>query len=261
MTIGSIALGDFQDAFAAALLGRAGGNAVGLDALTAQPGFRVYRNTVMKGLVDALAANHPAVVSIVGEEWFRAAAHVYARSHLPSVPMLIEYGAAFPDFLATFAPARELPYLADVARLDRLWLESHLAADASPLDASRLAAFPPERLARVRLRVHPATRWHFAPSAPIFSIWRANRDAAHAQELEALEWRGEGALLVRPDDAVEARAIDRAGCAFLDACARGEPAVVALESAARTDASAALDALVARLLGCGAFSDLQEGDS
>ena len=256
----SIALGDFADAFAAALLGRPPPHGVDLDALAAQPGFRVYRNTVMKGCVDALAANFPAVLAVVGEEWFRAAARIYAAANLPTTPMLVEYGATFPAFLAAFEPAQALPYLADVAALDRLWTEAHVAADAAPLDAARLTALAPERVASARLVPHPSARWRWFADAPIFSIWRGNRDASHARDLETLDWRGEGVLLVRPRGAVEARAIDAASCAFIDACARGACAADALSAAAAIDASAPLDALVATLLAADVFSTLDSGE-
>jgi hypothetical protein len=66
--------------------------------LPAPPAFAVYRNTVMKGCIDALQANYPAVARLVGEEWFRAAAAVYARANPPRVPMLAEYGEGFASF-------------------------------------------------------------------------------------------------------------------------------------------------------------------
>jgi hypothetical protein len=48
--------------------------------------FKVYRNTVLKGCVDALAANFPTVLRLVGEDWFRAAAliHVCAEPRAAS---------------------------------------------------------------------------------------------------------------------------------------------------------------------------------
>ena len=60
---GSGALCAFQDAFAEALLAPSGAvaNSPELTRLIAQPGFAVYRNTVMKGCIDALQANYPAV--------------------------------------------------------------------------------------------------------------------------------------------------------------------------------------------------------
>ncbi|MEW6690119.1 MAG: DNA-binding domain-containing protein, partial [Pseudomonadota bacterium] len=84
-------LAAFQDAFAAALAADEPRSA--LPQLGAQPGFAVYRNTVMKGCIDALQANYPAVERLVGEEWFRAAAAVYARAEPPAHASLLDYGA------------------------------------------------------------------------------------------------------------------------------------------------------------------------
>ena len=49
-------LSTFQDSFSAALLGQAA-DAPWLSALESQPGFAVYRNTVLKGCIDGLQTN------------------------------------------------------------------------------------------------------------------------------------------------------------------------------------------------------------
>ncbi|MFY9317646.1 MAG: DNA-binding domain-containing protein [Burkholderiales bacterium] len=232
------AFAPFQDEFVRALL----------DPLQpAPPAFAVYRNTVMKGCIDALRANFPAVARLVGEEWFRAAAAVYTRAQPPRVPMLLEYGRDFDAFLAGFEPAAELPYLPAVARLDRLWTEAHAAADEPALDALALAGLAPERLAALRLRPHAAARWAWH-DLPAYTIWSRNR--AGGEDAAEIEWQGEGALIVRPGDAVQWQPLDAAGCAFLDACARGEP----LAQAAASVPAAGVAALLASLLEAGAFS-------
>ena len=193
--------------------------------LPAPPAFAVYRNTVMKGWIDALQANYPSVARLVGEEWFRAAAAVYARAHPPSVPMLTEYGAGFPVFLESFPPAAELPYLSAVATLDRLWTEAHIARDEPAL--RQFKASP--------VRIHAAARWAFFP-LPAYSIWSRTREGD--ADLGDVEWRAEGALITRPRDAVQWIELDRAECAFLDSCA-----VEKLQAPPR------------RLLEAGAFAD------
>mgnify|MGYP000920526237 CR=1 FL=1 len=138
-----------------------------LDALLAQPGFAVYRNTVAKGCIDALQANYPAVHALVGTDWLRAVAHAFVHQHPPSDGRLMDYGAGFAEFLEGFGPAASLPYLGAVARLDRCWTEAHLAADAPALQAAWLAQQAPEALALLRLHPHPATRWRWpARSTP-----------------------------------------------------------------------------------------------
>ena len=70
-------LSRFQDGFARSLFSAGG------------PAHPVYRNTVLKGCVDALQANFPAVTRLVGEDWFRAAAVVYTRRFPPQAPVLV----------------------------------------------------------------------------------------------------------------------------------------------------------------------------
>lgn len=239
------ALSRFQDDFARMLR----------DAGPLPPGLAVYRNTVMKGWVDALEANYPAVCRLVGVPFFREAAAVYARIHPASQACLLRYGAQFADFLAGYEPAAALTYLPGVARLDRCWIESHIAADAPALVMHALAGLPPEQGVRQVLALHPATRWAWFDDAPVYTIWRGNRPGA-APEQE-IAWRGEGALLTRPQSgAVACCALSQAGCIFLDACAAGHALGTAAAMALAADSQADIAQLLALLLGQGAFTHL-----
>lgn len=258
MRAGRVPLARFQDAFSRALLAETAEADECVAALAAQPAFAVYRNTVMKSCVDALEANFPAVARLVGEEWFRAAAAVYARAELPAEPSLLAYGGSFPAFLARFEPAAALPYLPEVARLDRLWTESHAAADGPVLDRSAFARLAPESLGEAVLEPHPAARWAWFDATPAFTIWSRNRDEAAAEG--EIDWRGEGALLTRPVGAVRWLAVDAAACRFLDACALGAPLSLALESALEADANTNLVRLVNALLDAGAFARIRLPD-
>ena len=242
----------FQAAFAQALFDPDAATDPAVRQLIGQPAFAVYRNTVMKGCLDALEANFPAVARLVGSDWFRAAAALHAAASPPRDGRLLHYGEDFADFLQRFEPAADLPYLPDVARLDALWREVHGAPDAAPLDAARLSRLAPERLASLSLRPHPAARWAWFAEQPIYSIWSRNRGTGHEAD-EELAWHGEGALLTRPADAVAWHPIDRAGCAFLDACASGLPLGEAAEQALTLDADCDLATMLQTLLRAGAF--------
>ncbi len=217
----------FQRDFVSALFDGEDGGSQALAALVAQPGFSVYRNTVATACIDALAANFPTVRQLVGDDWFRAAAAVHARATPPRDGRMVLYGADFADFLAAFAPARDLPYLSEVARWDRRWTEAHAAGDAPVLDAASLAALDPAALAEARLALHPAARWAWCDGQPAFTIWRRHRegDPPGAE----LAWRGDGGLVARPADAVVWRPLAAAEVAFLDACAVGLPFAEAAE--------------------------------
>ncbi len=244
------ALARFQDDFARALFGQDSAS-----PLQAQPAFAVYRNTVMKGCVDALDANYPAVVRLVGRDWFRSAAALYVQAEAPADSALLHYGDAFAGFLRGFEPAAELPYLSDVARLDRFWGEAHAALDAPVLDAAQLAGLSSQALMDCRLAPHPAARWAWFSEQPIYTIWARNRSIEDAaQEQGEIEWRGEGALVTRPKDEVCWQAAGAADCAFLDACAQGLRLAEAIEQAQQADSAVDLMALLARLLQAGALA-------
>lgn len=208
------------------------------DAFDRQPGLAVYRNTWRNAAIDALAANHPAVLRLVGADWFRSAAARFVEAHPPVHASLYRYGERFPAFVAGLASTADLPYLLDVARLDRWWIECHVAADATPLEAAELAAelaaCAPDALASRVLVPLPAARWGWFEALPIRSIWQAGRDpdpAAAERDLAALRWHGEGVLLVRPGLDVQVHPLSRAGVAFLDACAAGRCLAEAVEAA------------------------------
>jgi hypothetical protein len=250
-------LAEFQDGFARALISLEPPPDLPpqLDRMARQLAFSVYRNTVLKGWLDALEANFPAVAALVGEEWFRAAAAVYARANPPRNPMLVLYGESFPQFLEDFEQAQDVPYLPAVARMDRMWSEAHVASDAPALAPEVFAIVPPEELAEARLVLHPTARlaW-FDHTAP--TIWLETRGYAPDSEDLAFEEGGEGVLIVRSCEVVRALRVDAGAAAFLSACGRGcdlaEAAAFALVAEPEVD----LAALSAELLDLGAFTDL-----
>src|SRR5215210_2786457 len=170
-------LASFQAAFSDALLAPRPSAAIASD-----PGFAVYRNTCARGAVEALRAAFPTVDALIGEHAFTNAALDYRMHCPPPSPVLSDYGSDFAEFLARQPWTGELPYLADVARLDRLWLECFLSSA-------------------------PATRIAWL-ATPAMTIWQAHRRRDGFAELEP-EWREEGALFTCLGEAVHAEQIDR----------------------------------------------------
>src|SRR5712671_5592859 len=154
--------------------------------------FAVYRNNVVAGLVKALKSRFPVVEKIVGEEFFAAMARVFVVERPPRSPLLATYGDVFPAFIAAFEPARELPYLADVARLEAARTRSYHAADATPVGAGHFAAINTHAVGGIRVGMHPSTEIVRSPY-PVVTIWAMN---SGEQELAPIEnWRSEDALV------------------------------------------------------------------
>ncbi len=243
---------DFQDAFVAALAGSPSALSPWLAPGEGVAGLSVYRNTIAKGCVDALAANFPTVLSMVGEDWFRAAAALFAREAPPKSAALLDYGETFPPWLERFPPAGDLPYLAGIAHLDRLWTEALFAAEAPILDAETLAALPPEVLAETRLPLHPSVRLA-AFEAGLPGLWLASREGREDLELSETP---QALLLVRREGAVESRLADPGETEFLRACRAGLTCAEAAERAVTAKPDVSLAPLFAALIAQGVFTDL-----
>lgn len=214
---------------AAARLVRAG-------KLSAARRLEVYRHNVLSNLRGALRDIFPVTHGIVGEAFFLHAADQFIRATPSPSGDLNQFGREWPAFLAHYPHAAELPYLADVARLEWAWHECFHAADVEPLDPRRLATVDPGEHAALVFRLHPAVRL-LDSAYPILRIWQVNQpDFAGDMQID---WpRGGDTLLVRREPAggveVVIQSLSAGGHRFL--CELQQQR--ALESAA----AAALDA-------------------
>ncbi len=243
-----LALRDLQRAFAAHLAGE-DQPALVADIRPAAARLFIHRHHVLDSLASALASTFPTVQALVGADFFRDLARAFIGRSLPSQPVLAEYGADFPAFIADHEAARDLPYLADVARLDwALNLAFHAPA-GSRLTAADLAAVPTDRLPSLRLGLAPGTALISSPF-PLDRIWAASQPGSPADPVD-LDGGGADLLVVRrPDDAVFV-ALPALEAAFFAGVSTG----LSLEEAScRADSSFDLTAAFGQLLALGALA-------
>src|SRR6516162_898645 len=224
-------LAERQRGFAAALLDPGLPMPDGLVGPDGEPDvkrFAVYRNNVVVGLAETLKDAFPAVYRIVGSDFFRAMARAYVMVEPPHSPILLDYGAGFPDFIRQFEPAAVLPYLADVARIERAWTEAYHAPEASPIDPSAFTAIAPDQLPAIRLDLHPSLRV-VRSQFPALTIWQMNV-AGGAPTPVDLNAGGEDVLIVRPVADVEVRSIPKGSLEFIQALKDGRSVLAALEA-------------------------------
>jgi hypothetical protein len=213
--------------------------------------YNVYRNNVTVSLINALAAAFPATLRITGDDFFRAMARFYVRATPPSSPLLFDYGRDFPDFIERYEYAQSVPWLADVARIERAWLDAYHAADVQPLVPHDLAAIPPERLPNAVLKPHPSTRVIRSRFSAV-TVFTASRSDGPARQIEVVE--PEDALLTRPVLEVEVRQLPPGGAIFLSSLLAGEALGAAASAAFSESPSFDLSANIRGLLDAGAFT-------
>jgi hypothetical protein len=219
--------------------------------------FGVYRNNVIAGLIEALQDSFPAVCRLLGEDYFRAIARLHVTSRPPRSAVLLEYGADFPAFIAGFEPLAALPYLAEVARIERAWCEAYHAAEAPSLDPAALAAIAPARVGALRFTLHPSVRL-VRCRYPALTIWRMNVADGVPGPVDLCAG-GEDVLLARPGADVEVRALPAGGARLLSALGRGRCLAAAVRTALPRCAPAELSLHLAGLLRSGVFSAFTDG--
>ena len=253
-----LGLRDLQAAFAGILRGDDQPRleaAVAGDSNPAAARLRVHRHHIEQSLVAALAATFSTVQAIVGEDFFRAMARRYVAGDLPHQPVLAEYGAGFPAFIADYEPATSLPYLADVARLDwALNLAFHSLA-ANHLTAADLSSLPPERIAELPLALAPGAGV-LRSSYPIDRIWQVSQPGA-ADGTVDLGAGGVSLLVLRREDDAAFVQVSEAEEAFLSALGRGETLERAVEVGFRTNDAFDLSTTFTRLLALKAIAATQ----
>ena len=218
--------------------------------------FAVYRNNVIVSLIDALADSCPVTQALVGEEFFRGMAAVFARANPPQSPVMAHYGRGFAEFIEGFPAAAGLPYLADVARLELLRVQAYHAADAASVSPAELALLlsNPERLPGARFTLQPSLG-HLVSNHAVVSLWAAHQNedvdaAVRAVDLELPE----SALVLRVGLEVEIHRVATGTAVFVRHLDTGLGLALAAGHAMTADPTFALTDALGLLIGAGAMS-------
>ena len=242
---------DFQAGFAAALRDPFADPPAGFSGR-----YNVHRNNVLVSLVDALAAGYPSVQGVLGDSLFRTMARDHVRESPPATPLLFEYGRGFPDFLDRKPYAHGHFWLADVARIERAWLDAFHARDVEPLSANSLAAVSAALLGSLKFVAHPAAsivRSRYA-STSLFVAIRSEESIAPIDPRVP-----ENALITRPKLAVEVRHLPAGGCAFMESLMAGSTLAAAASEAFKQEGCFDLAAGIASMIEAGVFTGIAFG--
>lgn len=205
--------------------------------------FNVYRNNVIVSLMDAMETAFPVVQKLIGAENFRNLSGLYVRQYPPENPMLMFYGAAFPDFLNGFEPLAHVPYLADVARLELARRDAYHAADAGAVAGEALGAIAPDALMETVMELSPALQIIESPY-PISGIWHFNMTDGVGTPAAVAET----VLVTRPEFDLEMQVISAGQAVFVRALQHGQTLGAAFEAATETEDGFDLSAAIVLML-------------
>ena len=205
------------------------------DDATSARRIAIYRANSIASATKALTGTYPVIREVVGGEFFDALARAYWQSTPSHSGDLGDYGDAFEAFVGGFEPVRELPYLADLARLEWALHLAESATDAPRFDVAALADVPPDRQSALVFTFVPGTAV-VSSAYPIVRIWSLHRDDALRAEVAGSDhfdvgWDiAETALVVRKGYEVRVSALDVGSAAALRAMLSGATLIDALSA-------------------------------
>ncbi len=185
--------------------------------LPAATGLGIYAHAYGARLREALENDHPVLGAYLGDELWESLCKGYIDAHPSRVRSLRDFGNALPAWLAEAGDFRGYPQLAELARFERLLLDSFDAADDPRADWAQLQAIPPGHWPGLRVRLHRSVRVHRARHGSV-AIWQAIKaDQApptYAGIDNAMDW-----VLWRDQDGVgRFRSLEPDGAAAFGCC-------------------------------------------
>ncbi len=228
-TVPAVPLAELQRAFQAAVLHpdkNPPSFIAGTGDVSAAARFRVYTEAYRLRLIEALAADYPALRDCLGDEEFGVLGRAYADAFPSDQRSIRWFGRHLPGYLRQTPPYTHRPGLAELADFEWALSEAFDAPDSAPVDHACLAALDPSLWPALRLRFQPSLRRvDLRSNAP--QVWQAsNRKAplpALSEDAERrtwIVWRRDLRLLFRYMSSPQAAAFGafRRGRCFAEAC-------------------------------------------
>jgi hypothetical protein len=150
----------------------------GDERLSAEARVDVYSDMYFYRLLEVLKEDYPATLAVLGEANFHNLITAYLIEHRPSEPSVRWAGKFLPDFLRGHQLGAEVPFVADLAKLERALTDIFCAADASLLEASAMNVLQPKEWGAVKMRRIPA-------SAVLRAQWRVAEVLRAVEEKQA----------------------------------------------------------------------------
>ena len=175
--------------------------------------LKVYRNNIVGGLSDTLILTFPLLKKLVGQDFLEGMCRSFILANPPENGCLNTYGRGLDQFIAGFGPAKDLPYLPDVAMFEIAMNEAYFAADDEALQAADLSAIAPEDLNNLVLQLRHSVTLLQSPY-PLDSI-REFCLADEDEEQGTLDLDQGGAALMVYRPGIEVRVIKLAPDEFM----------------------------------------------
>ena len=184
------------------------------DSFDGQERLAIYRNNFLISLGEALKANFPVTLQLLGKDFFEQASRRFVLTRPPRRPCLFEYGAGFADYLRDLPQLATRPYIIDMARFEFARIAAYNAPVEPAVTSESLIGLSPEQLEALPIR-RARHALVVAARAPVLALWQAHQAAEPDFDAIDMTARSYALLVCRPDQALMYQELDLSASAFL----------------------------------------------
>jgi hypothetical protein len=188
--------------------------AIVADAFDSAERLAIYRNNFLISLGEALKANFPVTLQLLGAEFFEQAARRFVLAQPPQRPCQFEYGAGLADYLRDLPHLATRPYIVDVARFEFARIAAYNAPVEPAVTPEALVGLSPERLETLPIR-RARHAVIIAVRAPVLALWQAHQVPEPDFAGIDMAARPHALLVCRPEQALMYQELDLSASAFL----------------------------------------------
>jgi hypothetical protein len=182
--------------------------------------WHIYSHGYSARIVEALEQEYAAIRRIIGIEAFAALVERYLAVFVPRSFDLGHAGDRLARFLEFDRLSAELPFLSDLARLERTISESFTAADARPLSWSDMEAKSADDVAALRMSVAPGVTL-LRSAWPLEALWRCRLEEKDEAISIPVENRPSSVLVARRNGRVFVETISESEATLMEAACVG----------------------------------------
>jgi hypothetical protein len=224
---------------------------LGDERLSAEARVDIYANMYFYRILDALKEDFPATLAVLGGDNFHNLVTGYLLEYPPTEPSLYYCGRYLADYLREHAMRQRVPFVADLAALERAIVEVFQGADCVAVGTQALREVAPADWPAMKLTLQPAAQvlaldWRVSELVRAVEEERPWEQPEHSAA-KVLVWRRGTRVFHRALETVEADALDaiRRGATFAEICD------VVAKHAEVDDPVAAINRMLARWLSDG----------
>jgi len=143
--------------------------------------LQIYSNAYRFRLIDALSSNYPMMQKYLGDDSFHELALLYIDAYPSTFRSIRWFGDQLEIFLRDHNKYNELPYLAELSKLEWHMTLTFDAPDYEVIDIEEIKQIPPDVWAIMRFIPHPSVylldfQWN------VIQIWKNLSEDSHPDE-------------------------------------------------------------------------------